>query len=30
MTVCPSKWISDWKDQAEKGVSMSLGTAVMK
>lgn len=26
-TICPKKWVDDWKDQAEKGASMSVGTA---
>lgn len=23
--VCPQKWVSDWKDQTEAGISMSIG-----
>ncbi len=29
-TVCPEKWVEDWKGELEKGVSMSVGTAFIK
>ncbi len=30
VTVCPTKWVSDWKDQAAAGMGMSVGTAFVK
>ena len=30
VTVCPTKWISEWKDQAAAGTSMSVGGAFVK
>jgi hypothetical protein len=29
-TVCPEKWVEDWKGDLERGVSMSVGTAFIK
>ena len=29
-TVCPEKWVQDFKDQAEAGVSMTVGKAFLK
>ncbi len=29
-TVCPDKWVDDWKSDLEKGVSMSVGKAFVK
>jgi hypothetical protein len=29
-TVCPEKWVQDFKDQADAGVSMTVGTAFLK
>ena len=29
-TVCPEKWVQDFKDQADAGVSMTVGTAFLR
>ncbi len=29
-TVCPEKWVEDWKDQTEAGVNMSVGNAFIR
>ena len=29
-TVCPDKWVQDFKDQADAGVSMTVGKAFLK
>ena len=29
-TVCPEKWVEDWKNDTEKGVSMSVGTSFIR
>lgn len=28
-TICPSKWVENYVDSAERGVSMSVGTAIL-
>jgi hypothetical protein len=29
-TVCPEKWVDDYKTQFDSGISMSVGTAFVK
>ena len=29
-TVCPEKWVQDFKDQADAGISMTVGKAFLK
>jgi hypothetical protein len=28
-TVCPTKWVEDWKDQTDAGNNMSVGNAFL-
>ncbi len=25
LSICPSKWVSDWKSQSEEGVNLTIG-----
>jgi hypothetical protein len=29
VTVCPAKWIEDWKSQAEEGRNLTVGTTFL-
>ncbi len=29
-TICPEKWVEDWKAETEKGINMSVGKVFIK